>query len=361
VDQVFKRDGSAVWRHGPTEGQPALREAIADRFKVPAESVLILAGAQQGLDLLARCLIDPGDAVIIDRPGYLGAIQSFRAAGAKLIGWDIAQADIDELEDLLVRYRPKLIYTNPTFQNPTGATMPIRARRELLRLAERYRVPIVEDGTYRDLYFHDVPPPSLRDLDGQNLVIHLNSFSKVMAPGLRLGWLSAAPSIIDQIAIIKQRLDPHTQNLVQFAMARLIREGSFDAHLRTLRAEHARRCGHMVAAVQRYVPVGALRFTRPQGGLYLWCRLAAGIGARALLDRTLAAGVAFIAGHAFYPDPAGEAELRLCFSSVTPDAADEAVRRLARCLEHAMRTPNKLQTSVATGLSSAVDAAPAEH
>jgi DNA-binding transcriptional MocR family regulator len=354
VDQVFKRDGSAVWRHGPTEGQPALREAIADRFKVPAESVLILAGAQQGLDLLARCLVDPGDAVIVDRPGYLGAIQSFRAAGAKLIGWDIARADVDELEDLLVRYRPKLIYTDPTFQNPTGTTMPIRARRELLRLAERYRVPIVEDGTYRDLYFHEAPPPSLRELDGQNLVIHLNSFSKVMAPGLRLGWLSAAPSIIDQIAIIKQRLDPHTQNLVQFAMARLIREGSFDAHLRTLRAEHARRCGHMVAAVQRYVPAGALRFTRPQGGLYLWCRLAAGIGARALLDRTLAAGVAFIAGHAFYPDPAGESELRLCFSSVTPDAADEAVRRLARCLEHAMQTSHKLQSSVPAGLSSAV-------
>ena len=130
----------------------------------------------------------------------------------------------------------------------------------------------------------------------QNLVIHLNSFSKVMAPGLRLGWLSAAPSIIDQIAIIKQRLDPHTQNLVQFAMARLIRERSFDAHLRTLRAEHARRCTQMIASIQRHVPAGALRFARPQGGLYLWCRLASGINSRALLDRTLASGVAFIAG-----------------------------------------------------------------
>jgi DNA-binding transcriptional MocR family regulator len=337
VDQVFKRDGPAAWRHGPTEGQPALRDAIAERFKVPAESVLILAGAQQGLDLLARCLIDPGDAVIIDRPGYLGAIQSFRAAGAKLIGWDIARADVDELEDLVVRYRPKLIYTNPTFQNPTGATMPIRSRRELLRLAERYRLPIVEDGTYRELYFNEVPPPSLRDLDGQNLVIHLNSFSKVMAPGLRLGWLSAAPSIIDQIAIIKQRLDPHTQNLVQFAMARLIRERSFDAHLRTLRAEHALRCGQMMAAIARYMPPGALRFARPQGGLYLWCRLAGGVSSRALLDRALAAGVAFIAGHAFYPDPAGESELRLCFSSVSPTATDEAVKRLAACLQESLR------------------------
>ncbi len=332
LDHVLKRDGRSIWRHGPTEGQPALREAIAERFGVPAESVLILAGAQQGLDLLARCLVDPGDAVIIDRPGYLGAIQSFRAAGAKLIGWDVARADIDELEDLLVRYRPKLIFTNPTFQNPTGFTMPIRTRRELLKLAERYRVPIVEDATYRELYFHDVPPPSLRELDAQNLVIHLNSFSKVLAPGLRLGWLSAAPSIVDQIAIIKQRLDPHTQNLVQFAMARLIREGSFDSHLRLLRSEHAKRCAMMVNAIQRHVPAGALRFPRPSGGLYLWCRLAANLSARALLDQALSAGVAFVAGHAFYPDPAGESELRLCFSSVLPNAIDDAVRRLAESL-----------------------------
>lgn len=336
IDYALKKDAEAVWTHGPTEGQPVLREAIADRFRVPAESVLVLAGAQQGLDLLARCLVDPGDAVIMDRPGYLGAIQSFRAAGAKLIGWD-ARADVDELEDLLVRYRPKLIYTNPTFQNPTGTTLPIRTRREVLKLAERYRVPIVEDATYGELYFTEPAPPSLRDLDGQNLVIHLNSFSKVMAPGLRLGWLSAAPSIIDQIAIIKQRLDPHTQNLVQFAMARLIRQGSFDGHLKTLRAEHARRCSLMVAAIHRHVPAASLRFARPQGGLYLWCRLAAGISSRSLLDRALTEGVAFIAGHAFYADPAGESELRLCFSSVTPSTIDEAVRRLAASLQRIER------------------------
>src|SRR5262249_30496896 len=153
---------------------------------------------------------------------------------------------------------------------------------------------------------HEAPPPSLRELDKQNLVIYLNSFSKVLAPGLRLGWLSAAPSIVEQIAIIKQRLDPHTQNLVQFAMARLIRDGSFDSHLKTLRAEHARRSAHMIAALERHVPALSLRFARPHGGLYLWCRLAGGVSSRSLLDRALASGVAFVAGHAFYADPAGE-------------------------------------------------------
>ncbi|MBA2260773.1 MAG: PLP-dependent aminotransferase family protein, partial [Acidobacteria bacterium] len=302
VDHVLTRDAQSAWRHGPTEGQPVLRKAIAERFRVPVESVLILAGAQQGLDLLARCLIDPGDAVIIDRPGYLGAIQSFHAAGAKLIGWDVLRGDIDELEDALVRYRPKLIYTNPTFQNPTGITMPIRTRRELLKLAERYRVPIVEDGTYRELSFGDTPPASLQEIDTQNLVIHLNSFSKVLAPGLRLGWLSATPSIVDQIALIKQRLDPHTQNLVQFALTRLLADGSFDAHLKRLRSEHARRCGLMLAAMQKHIPAGSIRVVRPQGGLYLWCRLSGGASSRVLLEHAVANGVAFVPGHAFYAD-----------------------------------------------------------
>ena len=130
---------------------PRFRAALAERFGGEPEHILVLAGAQQGLDLLARCLIDPGDAVIIDRPGYLGAIQTFRNAGARLVGWDITRADTDELEELLLRYRPKLIYTNPTHQNPTGVTLPIRTRRELLELAARYRVPIVEDDTYREL------------------------------------------------------------------------------------------------------------------------------------------------------------------------------------------------------------------
>jgi DNA-binding transcriptional MocR family regulator len=321
-----------VWGHGPTEGQPALKNAIADRYDVPRESILILSGAQQGLDLLARCLVDPGDAVIMDRPGYLGAIQSFRAAGAKLIGWDIARGDTDELEDLLVRYRPKLIYTNPTFHNPTGTTLPIRTRREIISLAQRYRVPIVEDATYRDLYFTEAPPPSLRELDEHNLVIYLNSFSKVMAPGLRLGWIAAAPSIVDQIAIIKQRLDPHTPNLVQLAIARLMRQGTFDAHLKAIRAEHARRCTQMTTALQRHMPPGAIRFARPAGGLYLWCRLGVGLSATALHERALASGVTFVPGPAFYPDPAGDAELRLCFTSVLPSTLEESVKRLARCV-----------------------------
>ena len=158
LTEVLAKHAATAWRHGPTEGVPRFRAALAERFGGEPAQILVISGAQQGLDLLARCLIDPGDAVIVDRPGYLGAIQTFRNAGARLVGWDIARADLDELEELLLRYRPKLIYTNPTHQNPTGVTLPIRTRRELLDVASRYRVPIVEDDTYGELGLDAAPP-----------------------------------------------------------------------------------------------------------------------------------------------------------------------------------------------------------
>src|SRR5215213_8920282 len=304
IDQTMRKDAEAVWSHGPTEGQPALREAIAERFRVPADSVLVLAGAQQGLDLLARCLIDPGDAVIVDRPGYLGAIQTFRNAGARLVGWDVARADADELEELLLRYRPKLIYTNPTHHNPTGITLSIRARREMLDLAARYRVPIVEDDTYRELALTGAStPPSLFQLDtAHTVVIRINSFSKMLAPGLRLGWISAVRAIIDQLALIKQQVDPHTQNLSQLVVCELIEQGVLDTHLSTLQAEHRRRRDAMVQALRQRVAPGRLRFTVPDGGMYLWCELPPTVNARTVQERALRESVMVLTGEPFYVD-----------------------------------------------------------
>ena len=337
LENVLKREGQRMWGHGTTEGQPVLREAIARRFGGQPENVLVLAGAQQGLDLLARCLIDPGDTVVVDRPGYLGAIHTFRAAGARLVGWDVVNHDLDELEDHLVRYRPKLIYTNPTFQNPTGWTMPIRLRRDFLALASRLRVPIIEDDTYRELHFTTPPPPSLHSLDTQSVVIHLSSFSKMLAPGLRLGWLSAARPIVEQLALIKQRADPHTQNLAQFIVADLIDDGTFDEHLLELRAEHRRRRDALASALQRHGAASLLRWTIPDGGLYFWCRLGGRLQTSHVLARALAESVSFVHGEAFYVDHAGDRELRLCFSSIPPARADEVGRRLGRVLAGARR------------------------
>jgi DNA-binding transcriptional MocR family regulator len=331
-DRVLRRAGHQIWGHGRTEGLPALREAVACRFGGQAESVLILAGAQQGLDLLARCLVEPGDTVVIDRPGYLGAIHTFRAAGARLVGWDVVRHDLDELEDLLVRYRPKLIYTNPTFQNPTGWTMPIRLRRDFLELATSLRVPIIEDDTYRELSFGAEPPPTLHSLDTQSVVIHLSSFSKVLAPGLRLGWLSAAEAIVEHLAIIKQRADPHAPNLMQSIVADLIDDGTFDKHLIELRLEHRRRRDALIEAFERHGASGQLQWTRPDGGLYLWCRLPPRVNSATVMTRALADSVSLVHGQPFYADHAGDRELRLCFSGVPIGRADDLARRLLRAI-----------------------------
>src|SRR3954471_15306355 len=334
MNHVLTTAGDAAWRHGPTEGMPRFRAALADRFGGEPEHILVLAGAQQGLDLLARCLIDPGDAVIIDRPGYLGAIQTFRNAGARLVGWDITRADTDELEELLLRYRPKLIYTNPTHQNPTGATLPIRTRREMLELAARYRVPIVEDDTYRDLALTGPPPPpSLFTLDEAHaIVIRINSFSKMLAPGLRLGWISAVRPIVDQLALIKQQVDPHTQNLSQLVVCDLVEQGVLNRHLSTLAAEHRRRRDAMVQALRQHVPPAQLRFSVPEGGMYLWCELPSTIRARAVQDHALHESVMLLTGDPFYVDQGGDHQLRICYTSQPAGRATAIAETITRSL-----------------------------
>ena len=339
MNHVLATQADAAWRHGPTEGLPSFRAALAHRFGGEPEHILVLAGAQQGLDLLARCLIDPGDAVVIDRPGYLGAIQTFRHAGARLVGWDVTRADTDELEELLLRYRPKLIYTNPTHQNPTGVNLPIRTRREMLELAARYRVPIVEDDTYRDLALTGPPPPpSLFTLDeAHSVVIRINSFSKMLAPGLRLGWISAVRPIVDQLALIKQQVDPHTQNLSQLVMCELVEQGVLDRHLTTLRAEHRRRRDAMVQALRQHVPAAQLRFSVPDGGMYLWCELPLAIRARAVQDRALRESVMVLTGDPFYVDQGGDHQLRICYTSQPAGRAVHIANILARSLAAAAR------------------------
>jgi DNA-binding transcriptional MocR family regulator len=272
----------------------------------------------------------------MDRPGYLGAIQSFQAAGARLVGWDVVRHDVDELEDHLVRYRPKLIYTVPTFNNPTGWTMPIRLRRDVLALASRMRVPILEDNTYQQLELTAAaPPPTLHSLDTQAIVINLSSFSKMLAPGVRLGWLTAAKPIVEQLAL----MNPHSlaQNLTQRALANLIDEGVFDRHLTQLRLEHRRRRDALAAALERHDSEGLLRWTMPEGGLYFWCRLGGRLQTAHVLAKALADSVTFVPGSAFYVDNAGERELRLCFSAVRAERADEVARRLVRAMMAARR------------------------
>ena len=215
--------------------------------------------------------------------------------------------------------------------------MPLKLRRHLLSLATRLRVPIIEDDTYRELYLSTPPPPSLHSLDTQSVVIHLNTFSKVLAPGLRLGWLSAAPPIIEQLALLKQRSDPHMANLNQLIVADLVADGTFDEHLVELRTEHRRRRDAMISALERHGASGVLQWGVPDGGLYLWCRLGGRLKASSVQSHALAESMAFVKGEAFYVDQAGERELRICFSSVPPNRADDIAKRLFRAIAAAKR------------------------
>ena len=349
-ERVLRRDPVAALGFGPVEGQTRLRRAIAARWHGGADGadrVLILSGAQQGLDLIARCLIDPGDVVVVDRPGYLGAIQVFRAAGAHLVGWDAVRGDLDELDDLLLRYRPKLLYTSPTFQNPTGITLDEPTRRGLLDLAARHRLPVVEDDPYRDVGFPGSPPapPTLAELDRArgpgrgDLVIFLGTFAKTLAGGLRLGWLTASPAIVDHLARIKNASDVTTSGLTQLVVAELLASGRLDAHLAGLRQEHARRHGAMLAALRRHLPAEALAWRPVAGGLYVWARLGLPVAGDELLRAALATGVSFAAGEPFYADGAGRDELRLCFTAEPPERIDDGVRRLAVALRQAAAFP----------------------
>ncbi len=352
VGKVLSRDATAAWRNGPTEGQPRLRAAIGARFGGAPDDILVITGAQQGLDLLSRCLIDPGDTVIIDRPGYLGAIHSFRIAGAHLVGWDIRRADVDELEELLLRYRPKLIYLNPTYQNPSGITLGIRVRREVLELAERYRVPIIEDDTYRELSLHTPPPPSLYELDEMHtIVIHLNTFSKTLVPGLRLGWITAVRPIVEQLALIKQRVDLHTQNLSQLVVADLLETGAFDRHVAGLRGEHRRRRDALVQALREHVGAGRLRFTVPEGGMFLWCQLTGHVRADDVQRHALRDAIVFVTGEPFYADRGGTQELRICYTAHPPEEGVRAAKCLARSIAEAHRQTTREVPAIAMAMA----------
>ncbi len=344
--KILKHYSNTALGIAPTEGQWQLRKAVAKRFGTKPERILILSGSQQGIDLIARCLLDPGDTVIIDRPGYVGAIQTFRAAGASLIGWDVADADLDKLENLLVRHRPKLIYIDPTFQNPTARVLTRAERQDLLKLAARYHVPIIEDDPWRETYLDVKPPPPLYELDVQNIVIHLGTFSKILAPGLRIGWLAASEYIVDQLASIKQHENLFTEGVGQLIIADFLQRGILDEHLLNLRREHAVRRNLMKKALDRHISPRLLKHNDPQGGIHFWCRLNQGIEAQQLLLKALSMGVSFAPGAMFYPDAAaGKHELRLCFSCVRADKIEEGVKRLKNAFAAEEANPSKNHNS----------------
>lgn len=334
MTHVLNTAGQTLLQPCPIEGYYPLRQTIARRMAsrgatVRAENILIVTGSQQGLDLIARAFLRIGDEVVVEAPSYLGALQIFGAAGASLLGvpLDGEGMRLDILGNILIRYRPKLIYTLPTFQNPSGSTMAPRRRLRLLELARRYRVPVVEDDPYGELYYTDQDPSPLLALDQEGYVIYLSTFSKILFPGLRLGWVAAPRPVIERLSQIKQLADLHCSTLIQGAVHEFCQRGALDEHLARVRDLYRQRRDAMLSALTAYGPAG-LEWDAPQGGFNLWCRLPPGLKARPLMAEAAHQSVALVPGEVFYPDGGGQEEIRLNFSCPPIALIEEGVRRL---------------------------------
>lgn len=344
TEKVLRRHGRALLQYAPTEGHLAFRGTLAELaagrgIAASPDNILVLAGSQQGLDLIARALIEPGDPVVVEVPSYLGALSVFRAAGARLLGvpMDKEGMQTDVLERLLARYRPQLIYTLPTFQNPSGKVMSHERRRELLSLAQRYQVPILEDDPYSELCYGNPPPPPLKSFDRQGYVIYLSTFSKILFPGIRLGWLVAPRPVVDRLASVKQHADLHSNTPAQWALTEFIQQGWLGEHITTLRQVYPRRYQAMLAALRTHVPWG-LRWNEPTGGFYLWCHLEEGLRSKDLLAEAVQRRVAFVVGEAFHADGGGQDTLRLNFTYQNEQGIQEGIRRLSEALTALMRS-----------------------
>ena len=331
-------DGSAVraLQYSTTEGHAPLREALAARMRerglpTDADEILVTTGSQQALGLAAAALLDPGDVVLVEDPSYLAALQSFALAGARLVPVPGASdgPDLDAVAALVAEHRPKLLYVVPTFQNPTGRTISADGRARLARLAGELGLWLLEDDPYGELRYDGEALPSLGSFPGaEDRTIAVSSLSKVLAPGLRIGWLRAPEELRRALTIAKQAGDLHTSTIDQMAAAHVLAAGGMDAHLARLRTVYRARRDALLGGLGEALPAGS-SWNAPDGGMFVWARLPDGHDAAALLRRALAHDVAFVPGAPFFAGAPDHATLRLSFTTHPPDEIAEGLRRLA--------------------------------
>ena len=335
--EALDAGGPALLQYSPPEGLASLRLTLAERMEdrgmpAPPSGIIVCAGSQQGLYLVARALVEPDDVVIVESPTYVGALQVFRAVGARILTIPVDQdgMDVNRLADVLRRHTVKLIYTLPTFQNPTGATMSVARRERLLTLARRYGVAVIEDDPYSEIRYGGDRVPSLLELDHANgsPIIYLSTFSKVLFPGFRLGWVTAPSAVVERLAWVKALVDLDTNPLVQWSVGEFVRRGLLDDHIQRLRALYPERRDRMMRALEHHLG-DAVSAPEPGGGFYVWAKLANGLRARDVLDEADTAAVAFVPGEVFHADGGGRSAMRLAFSAVELDEIDEGITRLA--------------------------------
>lgn len=352
VDLLSGNDGS-VLQYGPTRGYKpllaALAEILAQRgISAAGEELLVTTGSQQGLDLVARVLTDPGDVVLVELPSYTGAISAFRNVQAEMVG--VAQEadgiDLDNLDVVLRRLRAagrrvRFLYVVPNFQNPTGLLLGRQKRQLLLDWAARRSLLIVEDDPYRDLYFEDAGETDIRPIkadDREGRVVYLSSFSKTLAPGYRVAWIAAPAALASKFEVAKQASDLCTGELDQRVVYEAYKRGVLTRQVPLLRKHYRQKRDVMVTALTRELGKD-ISWPTPQGGFFLWARLPRGIDSDALVPHAVERGVVYVAGTAFFVDGSGADRIRLSFSAPTPDRIDEGIKRLAATIREALAHP----------------------
>ncbi len=341
--RILAESGPVALQYSATEGYRPLRACIAQRLQSDGvaagiDNVLITTGSQQALDLVGKILVDPGDVVVVESPTYLAALQAWNAYEAEFVGVaaDDCGMEVDGLEQVIER-NPKMVYCQPNFQNPSGVTLSRERRVHLVELSRRHRVPVIEDDPYHELRFEGDCLPGLMALEASldpardpydGNIISLGTFSKVLAPGLRVGWVVAAAPVITQLTLAKQGSDLHTSTLDQMIAHELLRSGFLEGHKRVIRQTYRERRDAMLEALADCFPPDT-RWTRPAGGMFLWVELPASIDTADLLRRAMERRVAFVPGAAFHVDGTGHNTMRLNFSNSTPEQIRDGIARLA--------------------------------
>jgi 2-aminoadipate transaminase len=341
ADLALTKNPAAVLQYGATEGYNPLREQLSlymlgKGASVKPEELIVTTGSQQALDLIGKTMISPGDKVIVEAPTFLATIQCFRLYGADLIGApiDAHGVKVDELERLIVAHKPKLIYLIPTFGNPSGAMLSLERRKRILELAVKYQTLVVEDDPYGELYFNAAPPPSMLSLSdhiagSREWLAHCGSLSKVLSPGLRVGWMIAQPELLGKATMCKQFSDAHTSNLTQATAAEYLQMNRMDAAMARVRPTYAQRARVMCEGLKNALGDG-IEFTAPEGGMFIWARLTApGADAREFAKKAIERGVAFVPGTPFFAHDPDHATLRLSFATVDIPKIEEGIARLA--------------------------------
>ena len=343
--QTLNERGQAALQYASTEGDPALRKHIVARMeakngvKTDADHILVTSGSQQGLDFSARVFLNPGDVVLLESPSYLGAVNAFKACEPKFI--DIPTDDngmiMEELEKVLASTENiKMIYVIPDFQNPSGRTWTMERRQKFMEIINKYEVPVVEDNPYGELRFEGQSLPSLKSMDTKGLVIFLGTFSKILAPGYRLGWVCAESEILGKYNFMKQASDLQASSIGQMETAKFLDLYNLDEHVEKIKAVYVKRRDCMLKAMEDYFPEG-VTWTHPDGGLFTWVTLPDYMNAKELAPQCLEKKVAYVPGGGFFPNGGHDNTLRLNYSCMPEEKITEGIKRIGEVIKANMK------------------------